>query len=289
MLLRGQTKALKSGPSVPRPSKKRASIYYRSGRVGEIEKHVSAMYEFVTVCSPQMQGHRMAAAMAYETECYQFPYRHPQIAATYARLVAEIHDSERLAAIAFLVGLCEGMANAKVDPVAVSRRASAEDWHVFEQSIDDFISHKAVNLDDGTFEPMDIGLMQETLAEFESPLARAEAFLQALRPLAENVFLQLKRLQRWIPQMTGPLLIARHLAQSCMPPRVSATSAESAAVEAFHVTLNTEHRREFPAIDFLSAAWHRELRSAVQFHHVGQNLGLMCWAIVEMGVITTLA
>jgi len=245
------------------------------------------MRELIEICGPQTRGRRKAAALAYEAQCRHFPRGNPKIAAAYARLAGELHDTERLAATAFLVGLFDGLANVQVDPTAVSRRVDAEDWHALEQCVNHFISHKAVTLDHSTFEPLDESLMRETLAEFPSMQARAEAFLQALHPVAEVLLPRLKTLQRRIPDTARPFAVVRDLMQKCTPP--CGASIEGAVVEAFHVARKAEHGLHFPAIHFLSAAWQREPRSAVQFHHMGQNLGVVCWALVELGSLTNRA
>merc|ERR1712113_487349 len=116
---------------------------------------------------------------------------------------------------------------------------------------------------DTTFEPEDAGLMQKTLAEYPSVEARAEAFLQALRPLVETLLLLLKALRRRIPELERPLVIARQVVQRCA---ATSASAQSAAVAAFHVAHNSESELEFAAMHFLSAAWYRELRGPVQLH-----------------------
>mmetsp|Transcript_29835 Transcript_29835/g.75056 ORF Transcript_29835/g.75056 Transcript_29835/m.75056 type:complete len:311 (+) Transcript_29835:88-1020(+) len=266
--------------TAPLPTRDHSSPLFRlrrwSSGEAELEKDSDLGHD-VKICGLQTRGRRAAAAVLYETECRQFPYCNPKAAAAYARGAGDIHDSERLAVTALLVGLCEGLANVQVDPMTVNRRVDAKAWHALDSAIHHFMTCKAMVLDDGIFEPDEACLMLETLSEFSSVQARAEAFLQALRPLAEAFLLQLKILRRHIPKAAGPLVMTGHVVQRCSP---ASASAQNAAVAAFHVAQSAESELDFVAIHFLSAAWNKEHKGAVQYHHVGKNLGIMFKAVI---------
>jgi len=116
--------------------------------------------------------------------------------------------------------------------------------------------------------------MQEMLQEFPSAQARAEAFSEALKDLAETLKLHLKDLRRSIPEVAGSLVMMREVEERC------SDLDESSVFKAFRVARKGERKSDLAAIHFLHAAWRREPRGAVQCHHIGMYLGIMCWAVV---------
>merc|ERR1719291_1437922 len=130
-----------------------------------------------------------------------------------------------------------------------------------------------MNVCGGTFEANDPLLMQELLSEFPSAQARAEAFLQGFHALAEALLSQLKELRRRMSEAADPLLMLCCAAERCQHP---VDSPEKVVADAFHIAPKAERRAALPAVHFACAAWRREPRGALQWHHIGQYLGTVC-------------
>jgi len=249
----------------------------------------AAVPDHIRWCGPQTRGHRAAAVSVYEQECREFPRQYPKVAAAYARLAGELHDAERLAVGAFVVGFSLGVANVHLDPVQVCRRVAGDSLFDLEQDIYNFVSHRAVTHREGSFSPDDV-IGQDSSRFFLSMQARAEAFLsEALQPLAVGAARLLKGLRRVVPDALEPLRLAGRAADAAavarpVPGAVAALSpgAESrearlhVAQAAFLATAKADHERDVASIHLLRAAWSRQPRGAVQWHHMGQHAGIVC-------------
>mmetsp|Transcript_90676 Transcript_90676/g.292663 ORF Transcript_90676/g.292663 Transcript_90676/m.292663 type:complete len:330 (+) Transcript_90676:60-1049(+) len=246
---------------------------------GSLEGAVSVARLRIKFCGMQSSSHHRAAATVYESECREFARRHPKVAAAYARLAGELHDADRLAAGAFLVGFSLGVADVNIDPVAVCKKMKGEDWPALEQAISNFVNHPAVVQCNGTFEPDNPESMQEMATDFPSVQARSEAFLHgALQPLAEALTRPLKDLRRVGSEAHAPVSLAVLLQDICCADW--SAGAERRVCDAFRIAEKAERKADLAALHFVLAAWRRQPRGAVQWHHVGQNLGIVCLALI---------